>query len=131
MSKGKDMEFTEKEKEELMEALDSHCGNLMDSLQYVESFKGIEEDIEGLKKSLENRIESVRHLAGRFQAAQFNEEEKEMIFNSLGHYISILEGWHNEEAEGWNYQSIKDELSKRINMAREICHKLDPNNRYY
>lgn len=61
----------------------------------------------------------------------FTEEEKEMVFNALGRYLSLLETWHSEEIEGWNYPTVLQELNKKIQMARVIANKIDPNMRYY
>lgn len=62
---------------------------------------------------------------------EFTEEEKEMIFNALGRYLSLLETWVAEEVEGWNYPTVLKELNEKIQMARAIAMKVEPNMRYY
>lgn len=61
---------------------------------------------------------------------EFTEQEKEMIFNALGNYLSILETEYNEDLEVIG-EGLEKELRESIELARRIATKIDPNNRYY
>lgn len=61
---------------------------------------------------------------------EFTDEEKEMILNSLGAYLNYLEEDFSE-IEGWNNPVLEKELRGKIDMARNIANKINPDMRYY
>ena len=61
---------------------------------------------------------------------EFDDKEKEMIINALGTYLNDLEEDFSE-IEGWDNPELEKELRGKIDMARNIANKINPDMRYY